>query len=258
MALGVFSAFYYGYKITSENNFINFDEGLGELTALVPVGTYTLSGIASAIRDAMNAVGDEVYTVAVDRTTRRVTISGTATFDLLTNTGSQSGLSPFSLLGFDTTSDLTGATSYTSPLSSGKSYEPQFWLQDYTDPEVFYDRVDPAVNETASGEVEVISFGLVKFAEFSIKFITNLPQDGKVIKNNPTGVSDAVDFFLNITERGLFEFIPDISQPGNFYSVILDELGGNRNGVGFKLRELTGQNLPGYFEVNSIKLRVVS
>ena len=262
MAISTFSIFYFGLKIeggVNANNLLNFlepNEGNVELTATISPGTYTYSELNSAIVVAMDAVGDLDYTVSVDRATRLITIASTDTFELLIDTGSQSGSSPFTLLGFTGSVDLTGASTYTGDSASGDFYEPQFKLQDFDDKENLKMREQPSVNVSASGEVEVISYGLVPFYQMSINFITNIVQDGKVIKNNSTGVEDARRFFESITERGAFEFIPDIDDRDTFSKVVLESLAGSRTGTGYRLRELTGRNLPNYFEVKQIKLRV--
>lgn len=262
MAISTFSIFYYGLKIdggVSANNKLNFLEplqGNTELTATIDPGTYTFSELLTAIKTAMDAVGDLDYTLSVNRTTRLITISTTEEFRLLIGTGSQLGTSPFTLLGFTGSSDLTGASSYTSDSPAGDFYAPQFKLQDYDDKNNFKERQDPSVNIAASGEVEVISFGLIPFYNMSIKFITDKPQDGKVLKSNSSGVSDARRFFEAISERGAFEFMPDIDDRDTFDKVVLESMQGNRTGTGYRLRELVGQSLPGYFEVNNIRLRV--
>ena len=262
MALNTFSLFYYGLKIqggTQANNIINFiepNQGNVELAAEITVGTYTYSELVIAIKTAMDAVGTLEYTITVDRETRLITISTTDIFSLLIDTGSQSGVAPFLLLGFTGSVDLTGSTSYTGDSASGDFYAPQFILQDYDDKDNFKEREDPSVNVSASGEVEVISFGLVPFYQFSILYITNISQDGLVIKNNPTGIEDARRFFQTITERGTFEFMPDIGDKNSYSKVVLESLDGSSTGTAYRLRELTGRNLPNYYEVKSIRLRV--
>jgi len=262
MAIDTFSVFYYGLKIDggiSANNILNFlepNEANTELTAEIDPGTYTFNELLTAIKTAMDAVGALDYTLSVDRATRKITISSTDTFELLVGTGSQSGISPFSLLGFTGSSDLTGASSYTGNSGAGDFYIPQCKLQDYVDKEDLKQREDPSVNVAASGEVEVVSFGLIPFYEMSVKFINNYAQDGAVIRNNPNGVADARRFFEAITERGAFEFMPDIDDRDTFDKVVLESLAGSRTGTGYRLRELVGRNLPGYFEVNNIRLRV--
>src|SRR5690606_20169751 len=113
-------------------------------------------------------------------------------------------------------------------------------------PEEFQERIGASVNESANGEIEVISFGLRKFIEMNIMYINNRPQDGTVIKTNLSGVSDAIDFMEFITQKFPFEFIPDIADRDTFYKVLLESTPQSREGVGFKLRELVGRGLPGY------------
>jgi hypothetical protein len=264
MALDTYSIFYFGLEIVGsgdgQNNLLNFLEpnaGNVELSAEIDPGTYNYQDFLAAIKTAMDAVGDETYTLTIDRISKKITVAGTDTFELLISSGSQIGTSPFSLMGFTGSVDLTGAASYEGDSESGQSYEPQFFLEDYTPSANFKRREDSAVNVAASGAVEVISFGLVGFFQMSFKFITDkTPQ--KVIKSNSSGVSNANNFFTEITKRGQFEFMPDINDRTTFSTVVLDSLDGDRRGTGYRLRELVGQNLPGYFEVNNVLLREIT
>jgi len=197
MAINSFSIFYFGLKIeggSNANNILNFlepNEGNVELAAEIDPGTYTYAELLTAIKTAMDAVGNLDYTLTVDRSNRIITFTSTDTFELLAGTGSQIGISPFSLLGYSAV-DKTGASTYDGDSASGDSYSPQFKFQDFDDKDNFKDRQDASVNVSASGEVEVIFFGLVSFYNMSFKFITSKTgQDGKVIKNNPTGLQDA-------------------------------------------------------------------
>lgn len=259
MAIGTFSTFYYGTKITTTNFRINFRENVDELTAEVEQGTYSLIEFLGAIKNAMEAASQlpQEYVISVNRSTRQITITAAAPFELLLSSGSQVGTSPFALMGFTQGVDLTGATSYAGASGAGSEYTTQFPLQDYVLGDHNQERIDPSVNESASGRIEVVSFGIRKIFEMSFKYITDFVQDGKVIRNNPTGIADAVDFFENITDKGPFEFMPDSANRSTFFKVLLESTSGSKNGTGFKLKELTGQNLPGYFETNRVKLRVV-
>lgn len=91
----------------------------------------------------------------------------------------------------------------------------------------------------------------------SFKYITNKAQDGHVIRNNPNGVANAVNFFENITERGEFEFMPDAGSRSTFFKVQIEKTTSQSKGTGFKLKELTGQNLPDYFEITNVNMRLV-
>ena len=113
------------YLINSSNNTIYFTENGGsELTAVIPTGNYTPTTLATAIKDAMEAVGADTYTVTADETlTNKFTITkssgtlglnfngGTETYGLSTRTvyrnssiGSVIGFSPI---------DLSGVATYT-------------------------------------------------------------------------------------------------------------------------------------------------
>lgn len=258
MALNTFSSFYYGYNIDDTNNIIPFNEGGSELSATIEIGAYTLTEFLVAVKTAFDSAGEETYTVSVNRSTRIITISSTGTFSLLVATGSTIGTSPLSLMGFTGGADLTGATTYTAPSASGSAYLPQFKLQDYVGPDDFQEYADAKVNESSSGLVEVLSFGLRQFIELNIKNINNYPHDGSIIKTNLTGIEDARSFMQYITQKFTFEFIPDLAVPNTFYKVILESTPQSKEGIGYKLRELAGRGLPGYYETGVLTLRVVN
>jgi len=259
MAIDTFSAFYFGIKINSLNQNLNFDEGSGELTAQIEPGSYSLTDFLVAIQTALESASvlPQAYTVTADRITRQITITAANTFDLLISTGSQTGTSPWTLIGFNGIVDLTGLLTYTGASGSGEEYITQFPLQDYVLADHFQDRIDASVNESASGKVEVISYGVRKLFIMSFKYITNKAQDGHVIRNNPNGVANAVNFFENITERGEFEFMPDAGSRSTFFKVQIEKTTSQSKGTGFKLKELTGQNLPDYFEITNVNMRLV-
>jgi len=256
MALGTHSSFTYGFQIDSTNRNMNIDEGGGELLAQLEIGSFSLDQMKLVIKTALDAIGGQTYTVTIDRTTRRITISASSNFDMLINTGSQSGSSPWSLLGFGS-QDLTSNNLFQGDDPAGSFYEPQFFLQSYVPRGTFKEKISETVNESANGTIEVVSFGTREFIEMSIKFITNLEMDGKIILNNPSGLDDAIDFLTYITNKNVFEFMPDKSDPDTFETVILESTPGSSKGVGYKLTELTGKNLPNIYEINNIKLRVV-
>lgn len=256
MALKTFSVFYFDLEVTTANNSLNFNEGAGELLASISVSSYTTETMAVALKTALDAAGTLVYTVDFDRDTRKYTISTTAPFDLLIATGTQLGTSIFSLIGF-TGADLTGLTTYTGNNVSGDIYFNQFVLQDFKKPSQIKERVAASVNEAASGQLEVISFGLRRFIEFSLKYITDLPMDGKVIKNNPTGEADAERFLTYLSTKGQFEFMADVADRDTFLTLVVETMPGNNQGVGYELDELFAQDLPDYFEILGIRCRVI-
>lgn len=118
------------YNIYENNNLIHFEETDSVvLTAVIPPGDYTLTTLPTAIKTAMEAVGNSTYTVTIDATTSRITITsdlsgGTGIFNLRWAgdtvkkgfNGSHVILREDSIgnvLGFLPV-DLTGANSYTA------------------------------------------------------------------------------------------------------------------------------------------------
>lgn len=251
------SKFNYGFQIDTSNNSLNFSEGGPELTAVLESGDYTLGEFAEVVATALSAIGALDYTASINRNTNVITLSASGTFSILLATGSNIGISFAGLMGFSQVVDLTGAATYTGASTAGFQYYPQFLLQSYVPPEIFKQSADATVNKAASGRVEVIRFGVEQFIEMDIKFITDLPMDNVVIKNNPSGLQDAIDFLDDITQKAKFEFVPDVDTPGTFHEVILESFPGFQNGAGFKLKELFAQNLPDFYETGVIKLRVV-
>jgi len=258
MSLTTRSVFYTTAEITSSNQNLNFTEGAGpELTAVLAVGTFSLSDFIIKIKTALDAAGALTYTVTVDRDTRFITITTTSTFALLVLSGSQVGTGPFSLMGFNG-ADRTGASTYTGDSGAVTEYLPQFILQDHVAKENEQEAVHETINETGTGVIEVVKFGNKQFIEVNARYITDIPQgSGHPIETNLTGVADAQAFMRNIVKKGPFEIIPDRAVRATFDKVLLESTPDNRNGTGFKLRELYAQNMPGYFETGVLRLRVL-
>lgn len=258
--LKTFSKFYYGYRITAEpyNGYIDINEGSGEIGVEIPVGSYTLDELVDVIRESLLAQGTLTYSVSVDRDSRFITISADAPFSILSNTGSHVGSSIYSLIGFKVSSNYSSSTSHVGVAPSGKCYYPQFQLQSYIPSESWQNKNEASVNVASSGtSVEVVNFGIAKFIQMEIKFITNLKMDGHVIRNNSTGYEDAIDFLKFITNKNYFEFIPNESDSNTYEKVLLESTPDYNNGTGYKLKELYDKNLPGIFETGALVLRVV-
>jgi hypothetical protein len=252
-----FSKFNYGLNVDTTNNKLNFSEGGPELTVTLNSGSYTLGEFVDAIDSGLNSTGALDYNATLNRATNVVTISASGPFNLLLNSGSNIGISFAGLAGFTQTTDLTGASSYVGRSPAGFEYRPQFLLQSYVPSSIFQQSADAVVNKTASGRVEVVRFGIEKYIEMDIKFVTNLPMDGVVIKNNPNGLQSCIDFLSDISQKTRFEFVPDINAPNVIEKVILESSPSYSNGTGFKLRELFSQKLPDIYDTGVIKLSVV-
>jgi hypothetical protein len=256
MSLRTFSIFYYGHTITSDNFNLNFDEGGGELTAVLNIGEYSFTDFAAEIKRAMDAVGSLTYTVTANRVTQTITITSTAAFDLLITTGTQAGTSAFGLMGF-TGPDLSGLSTYTGNTISGSAYEPQFILQDHIPTTSWQSTVDTSINKAADGNLEIVTFGTEKFLQCNIKYITDIPQDAVVIKSTSSGYANAVAFMQYITTRSPIEYMADINTRTTFQTVRLESTPDFSNGTGFKLKELYDKGLPGYFETGNLMFRLI-
>ena len=250
------SSFFYIDPVDSTNFYLDFDEGGGELTAEVSVGSFTHSELPDAIEAALNGAGALTYSVTFDRDTRKFTISASGPFSLLIGTGTHVGADVFPLLGF-TGSDVGPATSHVGNLKAGTEYRPQFWLQDWVDQEDNQRAISPAVVKTASGEVEVVKFGTEKFFEFSIMLATDIDQgEANFIENDPSGVANLRAFLQFAVEKNNFEFMPDRDNKADFYKVLLESTEESANGTGYKIKELYDKGLPNYFESGKLVLRL--
>lgn len=256
MSIFNYSAFTYGHTITENNQWINFSEnGVDELSAQLPIGSVTLDNYANRVAQAMNEVGTLNYTCTVNRETLKLTIQGDSEFELYVTNGTNVSISAYGLMGF--TTNRSGASSYESDVISGFVYEPQTPLQRYVD---FQDNVrsnQSSVNESASGVVEVVSFGQVETMECEIPLITDItPQ--LYIKENANGVSDARNFLIYAITKSPIEFIPNYTngnKANNITECILESTPEDRNGTAFKLKEQYARKLVGYYTTGLLTFR---
>ena len=258
MSIFTYSGFTYGHTIDSENQYINFEDGTGELSATVEFGSYTLQQFTEKVAQAMNsATLTQEYFVTVDRETRLITVSSAGNFDLLVTAGQEAAISAFGLMGF--TTDRSGANSYVADVPSGFFYEPQFLLQGFVDFKHNVSAANSKVNQSASGIVEAISFGKVEIMEADIVLCTNIEQSaGGPVKNNPTGVEEVEAFLNYATSKAPMEFIYDVENPDIYESCILEKTRQNAQGTAFKLQEQYARKLVGYFNTGLLSFRKVS
>lgn len=257
MSLTTRSKFYYDYEVTSSNYQLDFDEGGSELTAELSIGSYSMTDFAQEIEDALNTAGALTYTVTVNRTTRVITIAAGSNFTLRISSGSHAGTTAYTLAGF-TGANQTGSNSY-SGAATGSVYAVQFVLQDYISSDDWVEAVEATVNKSASGKVEVVKFGDQNFVQMNIMYATsrNIGANS-VIRYNATGHADLQDFMTYLITRGPVEFMPDEDTPATFQTLMLESTPDNSNGVGYKLKEMTGKNLPGFYETGTLKMRVIT
>jgi hypothetical protein len=117
------------WQITSSNNTIIFEETLSvNLTATVATGNYSsTTDLLVAIKAALEDAGASTYTCTVNGSTNKITIAsnGSGGGGIFSIEWSNPSTTIGSLLGFDTTSDDTGALSYIADelkLSSGEFF----------------------------------------------------------------------------------------------------------------------------------------
>lgn len=252
MSLTTRSKFYYGHNVTSSNLNIDFNDGSNK-TAVMNIADYSLTEYATEVARAMNAVSNNNFTCTVNRATRALTIAGDSSFTLKVSTGS--GFSAYSLMGF-TGSDKTGSSSYTGS-ASGSEFIPQFFLQKFVDFEDNQQAISPAVAESASGNLEIVTFGQRKICEFEIQYQTNNTiQSGSVIENQANGLDNLRTFMEYITKKRKIEIMVDRDNPGSFVKCLLERTPDSNKGLNFKLKEYFG-NLPGFFKTGVLKFRQV-
>jgi hypothetical protein len=245
--------FYYDYKVTANDIYINFDDGLGERTAKLSGGSYSFTGLSEALSYALNEVGGQEYTVTTNRLARSYTISAASNFDIFFDSGSNAGLSVASKIGFDL-ADKMGNNSYTSDYSAGKSYSPQFPLQKYIPFENNEQYSDANINE-AGQNVEVYSVsGIKRLMEFNITYVTDLNVGG-AIAYDPAAVSKLREFMRYATSKGDIEFMEDESNVNTYSTIMLERSKGSSKGIGFKLTELYGKGLVDFYETGLLTFR---
>lgn len=258
MSLSTFSVFYFGHTVTLTNNALDFDEGGPELQATLDVGDYSLTEYAAEVVAAMNEVGGQIYTASVNRTTRLITISAPGVFNLLSFTGSRVGTGAWSMMGYSTLADKTGLATYVGDTGSGSEYLPQHWLEDHIASDNFVEKNDAVVNETASGNVQVIQFGTTRYVSVNIKYANDYTSNycQASIETQANGVLNLRTFMEYLITKAKFEYMPDRGNRTNFQKVLLDRTEKSRNGTAFVLDEL--KNAPGYFETGKLTLRVMT
>lgn len=260
MALSTHSVFYYGYVVDETNRYINFKEGAGaEKTAVVPVGTYSLTRFLQVVALALNNASAISWGVTVDRATRLITILPDSTASLLFSTGSSAANSLYALLGF-TASDFLNQSVFFATAPSGKEYRPQYRLQDYKDKSQVQKLINATVNKSASKQVvSVQHFGVESWYKFNIKYITNRDIRGSddFYKYNNQAVEEAKAFLQWVTQKYVVEFMPDENDAATYDRMYLDTSAQDNEGVGYELREYIDQDLPEFYESGLLTFTVI-
>lgn len=255
MSLSTRSVFYYGYTVDNTSNTIRINEGSGDVDIELSVGKYSATDYVAMVSREINAALTQDYTVVLDRVTRYITISAPLNFEMKIadifplNSG-------YPIMGFVAEVNQSGSNEYTGDAASGKAYYPQFVLQSYVPLEQYKEFLDASINQTGDGAEEIVSFGLVRYTEFNIKGISDRYYAyGSPVENNPTGVTDAIDFMDYCIEKGAVEFMPNRNVRETYVKIIANKFPGNSKGVGYKLKE--DARIVGIYSTGIIKFKEI-
>lgn len=258
MALSTYSKFYYGWKITVANQFLDFNDGTGNKTAVLTVGYYSAIEMITEIKKQMDAVSTALdFTVSFDRVTRKITISSTSNFTLKITSGANALQSVFGLIGF-VGADKTGSTGYVGDNVTGIEYKPQSKIQSYIPTSKNRKAIDGVINKSASGKIEVIKFGNERFMTCEIVFITDILQEfGSIIKTNDNAVQEFIDFIEWCTDKGTVEFMENENAPENFEILLLESTPVSESGLDYELKEMFDVGLAGYYNSGLLKFKLI-
>jgi hypothetical protein len=101
------------YLVSSSNNKLDFKEGATAYAATLTAGSYTKSGLISAVQTAMNAAGATGTYTLTEQQDSKLKIASSVSFSLPFATGANVATSIHSTLGF-ASSDHAAATSQTA------------------------------------------------------------------------------------------------------------------------------------------------
>lgn len=251
MALSARSLINYGIQVTTLTQNLDFvaESGGSTLTATIDLGFYSVTSLAAAVSEAMQAVDpNNNYSCTIDRTLlggtqNRIAITTTGTYlDLLFLTGPNINTSISSVLGF-LPLDYTGSTSYISSSSIGTALIPEFIAYNYLS-DLHQAKVFGAVNVSASGLKESVVFAIQTFIDLEFKYedSVNLPF-WKL-------------FFTWSIQQRPFDFIPEITHPDVVYQVTLEKSTYDSKGLGFRMKEML-PNFPNVYETGSLNFRII-
>lgn len=252
------SLFFYGHLVTLGNRALDFSEGGAEILANLRVGDYSATEFAAEVARTLNEFGALTYTVTLNRATRKLTISASGNFELLTNSGSRPGIAIWALLGMATAADKTGAASYVADSETGSAYETQYPVDKYVSPAHSIVFENANYNVTPVGVANQISFGDGRRIGMNIRLISNeVPtstrcQPGFLI--NAQGITDFMTFIRYAMGKAKIEFMEDRDTPGTLFKVLLESTAEDRGARSFELKNM---KTPNYYESGDLVFREV-
>lgn len=252
------SKFIYGYEVTSNSRYFDFEVSGTPYSVIFDIGAYSAEELRVEFETKLNDLASGVvFSVSLDRSTRLFTVTGDSAFDYLPATGPNSANNCAGVFGFDTLDDLA-TTSVVSTQASGAVYTTQFKLQDYVDEADNRMSRFATVHKSSSGATNLIRFGEDRIFEMNFRYITDRPQPSNgPIRSNTSGVQDFRDLMSWGSKKYEFEFLPDESDGTTFYRVVLESTPEASDGTGYKLKEQYQRGLVGYYDSGIIRLRVI-
>lgn len=258
MALNKRSQFYYGIVVDSSN--FNLDIKIGLINYQVPLsfGRYSLTDFKNSVQIALRQYTPLQFTVTVNRDDRVFTISAPSAFSILFSSGVNTLTNASELLGFEEL-DYTGNVSYSGLFGVGKVYRPQFILQDYVPTYFNVEANASRVNESASGIIESVTFGRRETMSCNITYVTNdyyscAPNS---IEKDDNAIENLLDFLDYCILKGDIEFMEDRDDAVSYEKLNLEQTSSSQNGTGYRIRELIGQRLPGFYETGVLNFRKI-
>lgn len=246
MALSSKSLILFGFEITAQNASLTFSVGGSPINAAIPYGFYSLASLCDAVVSAMGAaVPSRVFTYGINRTVSnglesRVTLNcNTGTFNLNFSGPGSIGAT----LGFNPV-NYTGGLSYTGAFTPGIALVPELVGYTYLGPE-FNREVMGAVNLSATGLKQAVVFQIQQFIQVEFK----MEPQAKVI-------TQWAPFWNWAIQQRVFEFTPEVGNPGLVYQVTLEKTASQGKGLGFKMTEQLPE-FPFYFRTGLITMRRV-
>lgn len=251
MALSALSLMTYGLQVTALNANIDFRivSGGPILTAVLPLGFYSPTSIATAVISALQSQDSvNVYSILISRnilggTQNRLTLITTGSYlSILFGTGPNTNSSAASLIGFNPV-DYTGNTSYTGSASLGSTLIPSFVGYNYMD-DTNTRKVFGAVTVAASGLKTSIVFNIQSFIDVQYKYE---PKSRLIEWDN---------FFTWAIQQRDFDFTPEITNPNIVYQVNLEKTQYDGKGLGFQMKEMLPQ-FPNLYDTGPLNFRIV-
>jgi hypothetical protein len=252
VALTAVSAFSYGITVSEGINdkidFINVGAG-PQITATLRPGDYSLTTMALEVERAMIEADPTCgYAVTFNRTigggsaNRCTIVSSGSYFEILFSSGTNNATSAATLLGF-AASDYTGGLTYTGSASCGTVLVTSFQGFSFLNPTQFQIRFG-AINISASGQKEAITFSVQQFWQVQFKYITKAEW-----------LASWQYLMQWMTKQAPIEFMPEISDTATYYEGTLESTPKSSTGIEYKITEMLPQ-FPNNYDTGLMIFRV--